>query len=226
VRQDCAGWIADLERSMPTVIVAVRTQDDRDVQGARITIDGAPEALTGRPTALDPGEHAVVVDAPGFTSTTERLFVNATEKNRLVVVKLAPEASAPRPPASTPPNTTEPARAASAHGGPPTASWILGGVGVAALGVSVVFGFSAQKQLADAEHAPCAATKSCDESIRTSAKNKLVLADVTLGIGIAALGAGALWWLLEPGSSTTATTTSARVRVGVRGTTVVAQGAF
>jgi hypothetical protein len=229
VRQDCAGWIADIDRSLPSVVLIVRDAADRDVQNASITVDGAREPVTGRALLLDPGEHALVAEAPGFARLEQRLLVNTAEKNRLVVLRLAStagEAGAAGPPAGTL-AVDSPAPQASAIGSPPTAAWILGGVGVASAGASLLFGLAARHDLSAASDAPCAPARSCDDSIRRSSQTKLVVADVLLGASVVAIAAGVWVWLsARPAAASPAKAPASTVRAGVTGSRLVVEGAF
>src|SRR5687768_12517875 len=59
IRDDCTKWLAELDKSMPTVVVSAREQDGGDVVDARLRIDGVAvsEKLDGTPIAIDPGAH-------------------------------------------------------------------------------------------------------------------------------------------------------------------------
>ena len=67
VRKDCAQWLADLETSIPSVVLGAKDARGNDVLGARILVDGRPyqeEVDSGRPIALDPGPHKFRFEHP------------------------------------------------------------------------------------------------------------------------------------------------------------------
>ncbi|MFN3202131.1 MAG: tetratricopeptide repeat protein [Bradymonadia bacterium] len=72
--------------------------------------------------------------------------------------------------------------------------WVLVGVGAVGIGVGTVLGLQA---LSDADAARSESSRSEAESLKDSAESGALLADVTLGVGIAALGAGLVWLLLD-----------------------------
>jgi hypothetical protein len=67
------------------------------------------------------------------------------------------------------------------------ASIVLGGVGVAALGSFAAFGILGKNQLATL-HETCGATHTCAEADVDAARTKLIVADVSLGVSVVALG--------------------------------------
>src|SRR5262249_12630112 len=58
VRKDCSKWLAQIEDSMPTLVVSARDEDGKDVSG-KVLVDGevAMTKLEGKPLTVDPGEH-------------------------------------------------------------------------------------------------------------------------------------------------------------------------
>jgi hypothetical protein len=185
VTHDCRVWLEEIEVAMPTVLLSVRDEEGRDVLGVRLALDGAAsEPSTGRPLPVDPGEHVLVADAPGFLATRQSLVVVAAQKNRLVTVTLGhvrPPNVRPRPDASASPS-------------PWPATLALGGLGAASLGGSFFFGLSARADLSDARNAPCAVTRSCASADRESIEKRLIVADVLLGLSVAAVASAALWF--------------------------------
>jgi hypothetical protein len=73
--------------------------------------------------------------------------------------------------------------------------WVLAGVGVVALGSFGYFGISGHARASDLKDG-CGQTKTCDPADVDSARSKYLVADVSLGIGVVALGAAAAVWLL------------------------------
>ena len=114
------------------------------------------------------------------------------EKNRTVRIELprkppprvAPAEGRPeaRPPAEPPP---EPIRAK-----PPAMAWVLGSVGVAALGSFAYFAISAESQTS------CA--PSCSDGEADEIYRKYLVADISLGVGVVALGVATYLFLKTP----------------------------
>jgi hypothetical protein len=221
VRRDCEKWLSDLDASYPTIVLGARDAKGRDVPGARVLVDGAPfsDKLDGKPLPIDPGEHVFRYEAPGVAPLEERAVIRVGEKNRFLTAQLKPlagaavAANAP-PPASS--ASTPSARAPSdagasdtaSTGGPPASVYILGGVGLVGLAGFAYFGVSGKSQISDMK-ATCA--PACAQSDVDDAKSKLLIADVSLGVGLVAIGAAT--WILISHWSSSAPPAAARVDV-------------
>src|SRR5262245_49024443 len=61
VRSDCTQWLAEVEASVPTIVL--RAQDPRgaDLTDVKVQLDGAPIAdkIDGLPIEVDPGQHVL-----------------------------------------------------------------------------------------------------------------------------------------------------------------------
>lgn len=112
---------------------------------ASVKLDGhpLPAAALGVPIPIDPGSHAIEVSAPGKATYSAQFATAADAVTEVPVPALAPleTAGAPQPPAPAPATveTEEP----PSGSGKRTAGWVVGGVGVAALGVAAVLGVRA-----------------------------------------------------------------------------------
>jgi hypothetical protein len=197
--------IAALEPRLPRVQVELEAAP----QAVRFELDGAPLTLLSQttPTAVDPGEHELTVRAPGHRPHRQSFLASEGEISRLRVPKLEPEpaAAAPDPPRRAEP-TPSPVRDA-----PPsetrlsTASWVIGGAGVAALGASALTGVLALRADSDADDA---ASRACDpargfcsdpelaQRARDDSDRARTLAWVSTGTLIAGLGALGVAYLL------------------------------
>lgn len=147
-REDFArAHLAGLEGKIPRLHFELESQEPR----VTIELDGSElsEIAWSTPTPIDPGEHRVVVSAPGHQSWQSSIEVPAAGRELVVKIPklerlpptapqspkpVAPAATAAPPPkdVSTAPPPTEASRS--------TAFWVVGGVGVAALAVSAVTG--------------------------------------------------------------------------------------
>ena len=185
IQADCSQWLGEVTSSVPSVVFGAQWDDGRDALGVRVSIDGgALEALAdGRAVLLDPGAHDVRFELAGATPVLAHVVVREGEKNRAIRATLAPLAS-------TAPASHDELR--PAHGGPvPAGAWVLGGV--AALGIGGgVWGYVVGRRDLDALRASCG--HDCSGTDVDAARRKLLLGDVSMGIG--ALAAGALTWVL------------------------------
>lgn len=177
VQKDCAKWLGDLEQTLPTVVFGARDDKGRDLLDVRVSVDGAAVADTshGKPVPLDPGAHSVRFERDGAAPIDRMLVVRVGEKNRSVVVEfVGPKAAAPSV---------------------PTATWVLGGVGVIGLGV---FGFFGASGLSDYRKYGC--DVGCARDEKSSVDRQFLVADVALVIGVGSLAAATVVWALRPKS--------------------------
>lgn len=206
VRSDCAKALAQLEESQPSIVVAAQDTAGADLQGVRVQIDGrtVTSRLDGSPIVVDPGEHVFDYAADGYPPISQKLVIRVSEKNRLVRVTFqSPVKEPPREPA---PDKPQPARPSEGGGGAPVLAYVLGGVGVLGLGSFAYFGLTSKGELQDLRSS-CAPY--CDQGQLDDVKTKMLVADVSLGVGIVALGAAAVLFLTH--SSSSSSTSVARV---------------
>jgi hypothetical protein len=96
----------------------------------------------------------------------------------------------------------------------PTAAWVLGGVGAAALGSFVGFALSGRAKENDMMSS-CAPY--CSQQDEDTMRRRYLVADISLGVSLVSLGAAAYLVLSSrtgPGARATATWLDARAAVG------------
>jgi hypothetical protein len=209
VKNDCLPWLAEVERATPTIVVAVRDETGKDFVGAKFSIDGGPMTVAdGRPVSLDPGPHKLRAETSDGKFAEEQVLARLGEKNRSCTLILAKGVAPPHP--IEKPITETPVEAAPDPSR--TLPLVLAGVGVVALGTSVVFGVQAKSE-ADDVRSRCA--PHCADSDLDGTRTKLLLSDIGLGIGVIALAAATYVWLTAP-SSSKASTPASTVTAGGR----------
>ncbi|WP_437518023.1 hypothetical protein [Sorangium sp. So ce1099] len=120
---DCGPWLAEVEKSLPSVVIAARDAGGRERLDVRVLVDGRllAAALDGKALPVDPGPHTFRYEPAGGPAVEERVLIREGEKNRAITVFLgAPPAggpSSPRPLAA-PAASASPSRAPHA---PPAA---------------------------------------------------------------------------------------------------------
>jgi hypothetical protein len=91
---------------------------------------------------------------------------------------------------------------------PPTASLVLGAVGIVGL---ASFGYFALDARAEKKELSDSCAPDCTDSQTASLRHKALAADISLGIGLAALAGGTWIWLSYDPDPTAGTLLSARV---------------
>ena len=183
LREDCSRSLVELEAAIPTVVFSARA-DGHDVTDARVLLDGeaVSAALDGHAVALDPGTHVVRFERTGGGVFEVKLVAREGEKNRAVGATFMTTTAPEKPKA-------ESGRAF------PILPVILGGTGLLALGGSFYVRLNADS---DAKDLRSSCAPHCDQSSRDTLSDKLVVANVALGVGIGAIALAAATWLFDP----------------------------
>ncbi len=185
VRPDCAQWLSEVVRDIPSIAVHARDAGGADVADVRVSVDGVMVAdrLVGLPVELDPGAHALRFEHPDTAPIEQPIVAVQGERVRSVDVRFGALQVAT---AATGPAASRPV---------PLATWVLGGAGVAAGVATAILWASAQSQYSSLKSS-CAPR--CNPSDASSASAELVAGDVAVGVGAAALVAGAVFFFLRP----------------------------
>ena len=212
VRKDCSKWLNELDETQPSIVIAAQDAAGADLASVKVLVDDHQVAtkVDGSPIAVDPGEHTLRVEAPGHAPVTQRLILRVSERNRLVrvVFQDGPKPAAPVGPPR--PTTEEHARSTeSSSSGTPVLAIVLTGVGVVALGSFGYFGLTSKSDLSKLR-SDCAPF--CDQSQLDDVKSRMLIADVSLGVGIVSLGVAAVLFLTHGGGKAPATTAMATAR--------------
>jgi len=186
VHSHCTRWLSELEAQIPSVIVRVKDATGGDVLGVSVKVDGN-DAELGRPQMLDPGQHTVTV-VRGTVNLEKRFLLVDGDKGHVVTLELPASASTPADGTVS----SDTAATSSPHGAGriPVGAWVLGGVGLVAIGSFAYFAVQASNDLSSLR-ATCA--PACTSSQTSTGRTHALVADLSLGIGIAAV-AGAVGW--------------------------------
>lgn len=183
IKRDCLEWLSQLESIAPTIVLGAK-EGTKDLSDVKVFVDGVlvTDKLDGKPMQMDLGKHKFRFDFAG-KSKEEDVIVGAGQKNRNigVVFEAAP------PPVTTPPPVKE-------GGGSLVPAIIVGGIGVVALGSFAIFGLSGKSAVDDLQ----SCRGHCSEDSVDKARTKLVIADISLGVGIVALGVATYMFVTRP----------------------------
>lgn len=187
VKVDCTKWLPEVDRDLPSVIVRATDEKGADVVDVKVELDGAVVAtsLDGKPVTVDPGAHNLELTHAGSPRIKRQIVVAAGEKNRVIEVEFESPDVAEKP--------EEPKKT-----GTDPLPWILTGVGAVGIVGFAVLGITTRARISELRGS-CAPT--CDPSEESSLRTRLILADVSLGIGLVSLGA-ATYLFLRPTPST------------------------
>jgi hypothetical protein len=208
VSTDCTSWLGEVERSVASVVVLAHDGRGQLLTSVRVLADGAlfMAQAPSTPVEIDPGEHVFRCEAPGFAAAEVRVTLGEGERGHIVAcdmpspvtpqVGTAPTGTLATPLATAPVGSDEPP--AGTGGGIPAASWVLGGVGLVAIGAGVgLYAWQRNDQNTDESGTNCGSMSGnhlCDVSgIRT----KLELSYVSFAVGAVAVGVAVVLALLH-----------------------------
>jgi hypothetical protein len=175
-RSECAQWLDDVNRAMPSVVISVRGKDGNDKTHVRVFADGKliAEHLDGKAIEMDPGEHDFLFEAAGEDIPEQHVLVMEGQKARPIVA-----------------SARVPVLASVVTRPMPVAGWVSGGLTVASL---VTFGVFAGAGLNDYSRLPpckCGAGESWN-------KTEFLIADIALGAVVTAALVTAVIFFTRP----------------------------
>ncbi|MBX3131663.1 MAG: hypothetical protein KF718_33410 [Polyangiaceae bacterium] len=194
VKKECLQWLDEVNLAIPSLVVVAKDAAGKETLDVVVKLGDRvlADRIDTRGIELDPGTHELTFELEGEEPISVEVILRAGERNKVVEVSFAKAASS----VTTDPTDTEeeasldlPPRAPSS--GPPTISYVLGGVGVLALTGTAVFWLGADSKQSELE----SCKPRCSQDDVDSVKQRRLFGDIALGIGVASLGAAAYFWL-------------------------------
>lgn len=191
VVRECALLLDQLRNDTPSLVFAAIDREGRDTTAVKVYLGDqlVVNELGLEGIEFDPGHYTLRFEAADGVSKEVALIVRVGERNRKVLIDFRP----PPPPmidAPPPPPVQE-------KGGIPVASLILGSASILAFGSFGYFavdGKQKENELLDT----CASSRGnpgCSRDEVDSMRTSYLVADVSLGVGVASLGAAVALWL-------------------------------
>jgi len=203
VQTDCSQWLTEVQKDLPSIVIVAKDKEGADVTAVKVSIDGEVVAteLDGKSISIEPGRHRLRFEIEGAPPVEQPIIAKQGEKDREVKVSFrqaeAEEASNPYPA-----HKDEGEQAPPAEEEKPKSpnklrlySYIAGGVGAAGIIGFGVFAIMGKSQQSDLESRGCA--PNCPKDETDAAKTKLLIANISLGVGIAGLGTGVVLFILS-----------------------------
>jgi hypothetical protein len=185
VRNDCKGWLGEVEASLPTLVFAVSDASGRDLVDVRISADGRllDERADGRSLTLNPGLYTLRFEAKGYVTQEQQLLVREAEKQRIVRVTLQPLGAGLTPPPTAAPPSVPAAESPAAERKRRLllTTYVMGGAALATLGTGIGFGVSGEKKKDELEAEKC--EPDCPPGEVESGKRRFIIADVAFAAG-------------------------------------------
>jgi hypothetical protein len=190
LRIDCARGLDEVDASLPTIVFGAKDARGADLFDVNVLVDGERVVghEQGKAVALDPGPHVIRFERPSAKPVEERVLLRAGEHNRPMIARFLPEKDSEKDPLAP----KKPERPQAREAGVPTATIVLGALGLSAMGSFTFFAVTGSDEK-DRLRTSCA--PGCTDDQIGGLRTRYVLADVSLGVGIVALGLAAYLWL-------------------------------
>jgi len=190
IKRDCLDWLSQLENIAPTVVFTAK-DGAKDVVDAKVYVDGAlvTEHLDGKPIPMDLGQHVFKFDYNGQIKE-ETVVIGAGQKGRNIGFTFGSSAPAGGSTSSGNPERGE----GGSERGSIVPAIVVGSIGVVALGSWAIFGLGGTSDVDTLQKC----RPRCAEEDVDSARTKLIIADISLGVGLVALGVATYMFLTRP----------------------------
>jgi hypothetical protein len=197
LRLDCARWLDEVDASLPTVVFGAKDARGADVFDMTVVVDG--QAMSGheqgRAVPLDPGPHVVRFERAGTRAVETRVLLRTGERNRPILVTFADSPNAGAGDKDKKPSGDKPDGAVSQEsGGISPAAIVFGGIGIVALGS---FGYFALAGTNEKNRLRTTCAPACTDEDVSTLRTQYIAADISLGVGIVALGVAAFFLIKD-----------------------------
>jgi hypothetical protein len=228
VQSDCANWLAELDKALPTVVVTARSAAGVDLVEVKVSVDGQPlvSTLEGQAVPMNPGSHTFHFEGADGASLEQRFVVKEGEKSQAVAVVLV---AAPATAVSS--SALAPASDSGGSSSPwKTVGLVLGGTGVAGLGVGTALGLMAMSSWNNSKN-ECQSAAICPQHAQAVSDHDAAVTEGTIStIGYIAggllLAGGATLFVVGGSRRATGATVVVLPHVDAEGAGVALAGRF
>ena len=194
IRSECEEFLRDVTKLVPSVVLSARDDQGRDLEDVKVELDGETlnGAMGGVAIDVDPGRRSFVFRAADGRVVEQTVVVREGLK--------AQQVAATFPAPATPVTQTADVEAGASSGaGRSALPLVFAGVGVAALASFSYFALTGRSKHNDLK-ASCA--PDCTQAQADEVSRSYLLADISLVVAAASLGAGAYFYFTPQGDET------------------------
>jgi hypothetical protein len=193
VREQCMTLLEQVNTALPSIIVAALDNQGRDTTQVRLKVDDvevSPSLLTSA-IPMNPGRRRLQFISPTGKQRKVMLILREGEHSRRVAVDFRPGPQLRNDPIKT----LVPAPEKGYRSWLP---WALAGVGAAAMGSFTYFALTGRSRQGDLERT---CSPHCTSEQTNSLGRAYLAADISLGVGVAAIAGGLVVWLWDKPSA-------------------------
>ena len=179
IQADCVDWLEEVMRSLPSVVVTAHARG-RDVANVKVSVDGklVAESLSGAALEVDPGQHVFHFESAPWPPVERAILVSESVKGRAIDIEFAP----PLPDIVAPRAPDVPHRA-----GRHAFDKLDHALGAGAAAGLVTAGVAGGWGLWSRHHLEESCAPFCRGDQKSAVHDKLVVADVALGVAVVSL---------------------------------------
>jgi hypothetical protein len=210
VRRRCAAALQKLDSVTPSIVVRAEDPAGNDLTDVSVSLgdERLVNSLDGMAIPVDPGEHRFVFTRAGDAPVVETLTIAQGEKFRAIDVVIGSPPTLALPPLSA---------VAANHSGS-TERWVASGtlIGVGMIGVAGFAWLGLRARSGEDVLERC--NPECSQGRVNSVEKRYLLANVSLGVGVVALGVATVLLLSGPSSDDVAKPADRGLAVGADAT--------
>ena len=183
--------------------ITIEVPSESNESGLTVTLDGAElgAAAWGVGMPVDPGSHRIAASAPNKAPFEQSVEIESGSTT-LKIPKLEDANDTPPPRAVDTDTEKKPVTdEATPSNGRRTAGFVIGGVGVVALGVGGFFGLRAFSKWGDRNDNCVGGCNSAAKTAGDEAKTAATIGNIGIGLGVVAIGVGTYLVLSSKSSS-------------------------
>jgi hypothetical protein len=235
VTKDCNAWLEEVEAELTSVVLRARDARGQSMADVRVWVDGEhlQDKLDGSSVFVDPGMHQFRFESETSGAVEVRQMLRKGDRDRPIEATLKPrqaestELDASKPDAGPdggkrteikaddkrsemkPPVEMQLTSHSYRPASPGTGTYLAAGVGAVALASFAYFGLKATSDAAELRRT---CSPNCSQTDVDAVRSKLIVANVSLGVGVAALGVATILWIAK-GSAAPKSTSAFRLAV-------------
>jgi hypothetical protein len=187
VKSDCTQWLAEVEASVPTIVLRAQDPRGQDLNDVKVQLDGVviADRIDGMPIEIDPGQHVFAAEHAGSKKLRQDVVIRTGDRNRTISLVL--EDVEPILPVIVPPMSGASARARISP-----FAWVFAGLAVAAGGTGAYFG---ARSISEKNRFERTCSPSCNADDVAATRRREDIATVTVGAAIVSAGVAAYFFL-------------------------------
>lgn len=204
VRRDCQRWANEVTSQIPSVKFRLSADEGEPSRFVKIFVNDALmfNVLPARAVQFNPGKYQLRFVVDGKPAVEHEIILDVGDQDKEVSIDFdrpppAKPASTPAPVAATPPSSAllAPAPALEESRPVPLATYLFAGLGVAATINFAAWGISSKSLTSDLEKR---CSPNCPQDEVDSARLRAVIADISLGVGVASIATATVFYFLRP----------------------------